>query len=181
MRNTVYGPFTAPVWSDGEFPGAPAIRIGQDGVPRLGRGCKPMDRARKHGGAGLPEDLCVCAAAAMSRLSPPASPEHARCMANRASRRLLTPHAMTCVQWRGMMSTCRAVAGTCRPERPRDGQQFRRITLRINYLISSPKAWWCLGPRARLRHLTKANLGAKGKAWAKAWSLVVKLVMLYYY
>ena len=34
-----------------------AIRIGQDSVPRLGRGCKPMDRARKHGGAGLPEDL----------------------------------------------------------------------------------------------------------------------------
>eukprot|EP00964_Phaeocystis_antarctica_P057573 scaffold34079_cov33-Phaeocystis_antarctica.AAC.2 len=51
-----------------------------------------MDQARKHGGPGLPEDFCVCAAAAMSRLSPPASPERARCMANRASRGLPTPH-----------------------------------------------------------------------------------------
>ena len=65
-----------------------------DSVPRLGRGRKPT-QARKHGGPGLPEDFCVCAAAAMSRLSPPASPERARCMANRASmrasRRLPTP------------------------------------------------------------------------------------------
>ena len=33
------GPFTAPGWSDGEFPGAPAVRIGQDSVPRLIVGC----------------------------------------------------------------------------------------------------------------------------------------------
>eukprot|EP00964_Phaeocystis_antarctica_P017628 scaffold9746_cov40-Phaeocystis_antarctica.AAC.1 len=51
-----------------------------------------IDQSPEHGGPGLPEGLCVCAAAAMSRLSPPASPEHARCMANRASRRLPTPH-----------------------------------------------------------------------------------------
>eukprot|EP00964_Phaeocystis_antarctica_P147384 scaffold113954_cov68-Phaeocystis_antarctica.AAC.2 len=69
----------APGWPDGEFPGALAIRIGRDSVPLLGRGCKPMDQAQKYVGPGLPEDFCVCAAAAMSRLSPSASPERARC------------------------------------------------------------------------------------------------------
>eukprot|EP00964_Phaeocystis_antarctica_P144539 scaffold110345_cov30-Phaeocystis_antarctica.AAC.1 len=29
--------------------------IGQDSVPRLGRGCKPMNQARNHGGPGLPD------------------------------------------------------------------------------------------------------------------------------
>ena len=69
-RKFTIGPNGSRKRPEGEFPGAPAIRIGQDGVPRLGRGCKPMDRARKHGGPGLPEDFCVCAAAAMPRLSP---------------------------------------------------------------------------------------------------------------
>eukprot|EP00964_Phaeocystis_antarctica_P077831 scaffold48360_cov60-Phaeocystis_antarctica.AAC.3 len=36
----------------------------------------------------------ACAAAAMSRLSPPASPERARCMTNRASRRVGCRHPM---------------------------------------------------------------------------------------
>eukprot|EP00964_Phaeocystis_antarctica_P018203 scaffold10078_cov47-Phaeocystis_antarctica.AAC.1 len=67
------------------------VRIGQDSVPRLGRGCKPMDQARKHGGPGLPEDVCVCAAAAMSRLSPPASPERARCIGWLAKHESPTP------------------------------------------------------------------------------------------
>eukprot|EP00964_Phaeocystis_antarctica_P099651 scaffold65458_cov45-Phaeocystis_antarctica.AAC.1 len=44
-----------------------AVRIGQDSVPRLGRGCKPMDQARKHGGPGLPEDFCVCVLTARVR------------------------------------------------------------------------------------------------------------------
>ena len=46
------------------------------GVLSVGRGRKPTNQAIKDGGPG--------AATAMSRLSPPASPERARCMTNRA-------------------------------------------------------------------------------------------------
>ena len=79
-RKFTIGPNGSRKRPDGELTGAPAVIIGRDGVPPLATGKLITDQSPEHGGPGLHEDLCVYAAAAMSRLSPPASPEHARCM-----------------------------------------------------------------------------------------------------
>eukprot|EP00964_Phaeocystis_antarctica_P134879 scaffold99172_cov63-Phaeocystis_antarctica.AAC.2 len=49
-------------------------------TPKAAGANQRTKRENRHYGPGLPEDFCVCAAAAMSRLRPPASPERARCM-----------------------------------------------------------------------------------------------------
>ena len=79
--------FVAPtqVWSD------PTIRIGQNVVRSLGRGCKRTMPSRKGWVTGLPEELWVCAAAEVTRRRPAAAPERARYMASQASHELPRP------------------------------------------------------------------------------------------
>ena len=74
------------VWSD------PADGIGQNVVRSSGPGRKRTMPSRKGWVTGLPEELCVCAAAEETRLRPAAAPERARYMASQAIHELPRPH-----------------------------------------------------------------------------------------
>ena len=75
------------VWSD------PADGIGQNVVRSSGRERKRTMPSRKGWVTGLPEELCVCAAAEETRRRPAAAPERARYMASQASSTRTAPQA----------------------------------------------------------------------------------------
>ena len=136
--------FVAPtqVWID------PTVRIGQDVVRSIGRGCGLTNPSREGWVTVLPEELWVCAAAEVTRRRPAAPPERARYMASQASsRRRAPPRRGSCVQWRGMPSTWRTVAGTrAVPVRRGPGAGRTAVSKNLNNEMLNVK----LNPRTQL-------------------------------